>query len=371
LPEYPAWLTFCYGEIAQELTVISSHLRKSVEAAQTPAKAAFCLRLSSAIEGEERTTVEHLTLLLVALRSFWADFALNNTKALASVPSASYTPTDDAKFITTAHDLTYILSISESHLDELGLSKQDLYSKIKSVAVHAKAGELDAPLMPLAELIVLKQVPFALQEDSLAPEAADLVSTIIYRYIVSYVGVQPVAPRDWSHRESQSSCSCRDCSAVNAFIASPTEKIGEFPVNKQRRHHLHKNFTDRASYSSYVVETLRHSNPHTWQITKNQNGFYSQEKAWKNRTDEARRRLQRIDGSEKRLSPILGNTYPGVIEAQVSAVPRDSQRIVEPLRVRDTNLKRTPPDESADGPNKRAATSQSRVNAAFIDLTED
>ncbi len=80
----------------------------------------------------------------------------------------------------------------------------------------------------------------------------------------------PQPPKDWK-RESKLGCKCEDCVALSRFLRDPTERVGRFPMNKQRRQHLHQQIDKHRCDVTHVTE--RKGSPQTLVCTKTQESY--------------------------------------------------------------------------------------------------
>jgi hypothetical protein len=80
----------------------------------------------------------------------------------------------------------------------------------------------------------------------------------------------PEPPKDWK-REAKLGCKCEDCAALSRFLRDPVERVGRFPMNKQRRQHLHRQIDQHGCDCTHVTE--RKGSPQTLVCTKTQNSY--------------------------------------------------------------------------------------------------
>ena len=80
----------------------------------------------------------------------------------------------------------------------------------------------------------------------------------------------PEPPKDWK-REAKLGCKCEDCAALSRFLRDPAERVGRFPMNKQRRQHLHRQIDQHGCDCTHVTE--RKGSPQTLVCTKTQNSY--------------------------------------------------------------------------------------------------
>lgn len=80
----------------------------------------------------------------------------------------------------------------------------------------------------------------------------------------------PEPPKDWK-REAKLGCKCEDCAALSRFLHDPAERVGRFPMAKQRRQHLHRQIDQHHLDCTHVTE--RKGSPQTLVCTKTQNSY--------------------------------------------------------------------------------------------------
>jgi hypothetical protein len=148
-------------------------------------------------------------------------------------------------------------------------------------------------------LLVLNEKGLALSGSS----GRDLYQPIMESYSRRYVGEKPSSQKDWARTKVL--CPCRDCQALNFFIANPNERVGRFPMGKSRRMHIHQQL-DKAR-GSYTHITERVGNPQTLVITKTRTELESKVKAWKMRRADAREEFE-FYGLET-LHELLGGRF--------------------------------------------------------------
>lgn len=81
----------------------------------------------------------------------------------------------------------------------------------------------------------------------------------------SRVAQVPQKPTDY-RRPAKLSCNCSDCSELSSFLATPDESVHRFPVNKERRRHLHQIIECHNCDLRHVTE--RRGRPYTLVCTK-------------------------------------------------------------------------------------------------------
>ncbi len=82
---------------------------------------------------------------------------------------------------------------------------------------------------------------------------------------------QPIEPpRDWT-RDADLSCKCDDCGVLSRFLCDPAERVGRFPLRKDRRQHLHQQIDKHECDCSHVTD--RRGSPQTLVCTKTQGSY--------------------------------------------------------------------------------------------------
>ncbi len=82
---------------------------------------------------------------------------------------------------------------------------------------------------------------------------------------------QPVKPpKDWA-RDSEMSCKCEDCQKIVVFLRDPEQRVGRFPLRKDRRQHLHQQIDKHRLDLTHVTE--RKGSPQTLVCTKTQASY--------------------------------------------------------------------------------------------------
>jgi hypothetical protein len=157
------------------------------------------------------------------------------------------------------------------------------------------------------------------------PTFQTLFQQILTQYIIRYVQAEPLPPKDW--KQATVNCSCQDCHSLNRFLANPTEKVGRFAVNKQRRAHLH----NALGNSGCTHETERRGSPQTLVVTKTRAGYQAKHKAWVLRCDVAKTHLGEFSteggdgGGGAGLREVLGGMYDAIMALDVGQLGTDAQ----------------------------------------------
>src|SRR5262249_7630654 len=87
---------------------------------------------------------------------------------------------------------------------------------------------------------------------------------------------QPVEPpADW-RREARLECGCEDCQMLSRFLRDPEQRVGRFPLRKDRRQHLHQQIDRHQLDCTHVTERV--GSPQTLVCTKTQASYERRKK---------------------------------------------------------------------------------------------
>lgn len=131
--------------------------------------------------------------------------------------------------------------------------------------------------------------------------------SLLRQYLLIFVGKEPQKHNVAIRRVS---CRCGDCSALNSFLANPGQRIGRFPVGKQRRQHLHRQLDD--NYIDCTHETDRRGNPQTLVVTKTSKHFDNAAAKWSQRRLQAESQLSAFDQAKLRV--LLSDQYDEIMD---------------------------------------------------------
>ncbi|KAF5659957.1 hypothetical protein FHETE_9239 [Fusarium heterosporum] len=119
------------------------------------------------------------------------------------------------------------------------------------------------------------------------PSYQKFVSTLIRAVIDKYLGPEPVKPANWR---------------VNDFLAHPTQMSEKFPMNKNRRHHIHNRLD--GDHVGCTHKSERNTNPHTLVITKTTRPQELKLQSWLKRLDQVVEQLSQFKAEH--LATLLG-----------------------------------------------------------------
>ncbi|KAJ9616980.1 hypothetical protein H2200_000701 [Cladophialophora chaetospira] len=231
------------------------------------------------------------------------------------------------------NDLTMLLNRSRS----LDVAKEDVVRSILRHAVDTAGSDAcDHTLLPFLKSVCEQKVE-CLKLDPASGKASEenmsLVTAILLRFVLAWVGTEPTATRSWSQATGAGGCGgaytrgtsytsyCSDCSSVNQFLMDPNRQVGQFPVGKKRRDHLDRYYTVQPK-GNYSVTTLRGSNPNIWQVTKNPSGAQIAHDNWKKRTALAKEKIIELLRT--------GRFSPYILESAAAAVAAlDIAKLIE------------------------------------------
>lgn len=80
-------------------------------------------------------------------------------------------------------------------------------------------------------------------------------------------------PKDWA-RNADITCGCEDCRALAQFLRDPAQRVGRFPLRKDRRQHLHRQIEHHDCDCTHVTERV--GSPQTLVCTKTQASYEKQ-----------------------------------------------------------------------------------------------
>ncbi|KAF4965850.1 hypothetical protein FSARC_6370 [Fusarium sarcochroum] len=146
-----------------------------------------------------------------------------------------------------------------TELDDLAIQ---FVSKVTLQAPQLPRLERCTMWLPLLPVIVFKLDAGGTPFDP--PAYRNFFSAIITGTIDGYVGPKP--PGTVNYAIAGVYCTCGDCAALNAFLASPTQKSQGFPMSKARRLHMHRQLDGGRVGCTH--QTIRTTSPETLVVTK-------------------------------------------------------------------------------------------------------
>lgn len=190
------------------------------------------------------------------LSNIWSTFRLPTAPPKPATPVQRVAePEDDVeRHVLTGVDLRQLIEHTVS-MDVL--DKFDIRDRLFAAARNTTDKEVFShTLLPFVEEVLRRNVPCYKPYGE--PYQVDFTSTlfvtnVLLNYLKICVGKEPKGPVDW--RLTPRGCGCGDCASVDAFLASRTETVGRFAVNKARRRHLHNCYNNKANMP-YTLETL-------------------------------------------------------------------------------------------------------------------
>ncbi|EXJ72398.1 uncharacterized protein A1O5_04902 [Cladophialophora psammophila CBS 110553] len=217
----------------------------------------------------------------------------NAVRSIYQDPPQATLPTSPADHLLNGHDLAILLERTIS----LGvLTEAETKGRLRTTLTTADRDTCDHALLPFVQLVLEQQVEhMTLDRDSneASEEDKKLVTAMLLHFILGRVGTEPSTNFHWSQPKGGCRPTCSDCSWVNDFLADPARRVGQFPMGKARRHHVHTYYTDNAG-KNYTVTTLRNSNPNVLQITKKKSKAETVHDNWKQRKAEAKEMIAKL-----------------------------------------------------------------------------
>jgi len=177
-------------------------------------------------------------------------------------------------------------------LAAIGASKH-LASFLTHVMADTRHYDLRAVLIPDVRALYKRTISAA------GRRAAARLLEHSFTELRAATGKAPEPPEDWK-REAKLGCTCEDCVALSRFLRDPNERVGRFPLNKQRRQHLHRQIEKQRCDVTHV--THRSGSPQTLVCTKTQASYERQRKQY----DVDQKRLAMLEGlrqSQSRSRP--------------------------------------------------------------------
>lgn len=123
---------------------------------------------------------------------------------------------------------------------------------------------------PLDEVLVPATKILSAMPEIAGTEAVSFLRAACLRYLDARIALPLAPPADW-RRDAKLGCTCRDCGALAAFLANPTEKTWVFAAAEARRRHMEA--TLGAAGSDVTTATERVGSPHKLVCTKNQASY--------------------------------------------------------------------------------------------------
>ncbi|KAI0157301.1 hypothetical protein GGR57DRAFT_500920 [Xylariaceae sp. FL1272] len=369
----------------------------------------FCISMAALVQGQHLNDAIGRPLVRKVLGSIWSDFRLDNAHMAPDVEPIPLPERTRGKF-PRGEDIVELvrlvgiyqdpfsselehsgaeMTVSRTPPNPLRLSQADCAAKILAACEIADPMDIVGTFLPFIKLVISNKVPFLLtgSDDRQEPTeiAKKIVQCIIPRFATLVIGKQPEAPKTWAI-SPVGGCPCTDCSRVNAFLRSPTERIGRFPMSNDRRYHLDIVFNDNIGRSGadYAIETIRVCKPHVWQMSKTRLTYDTQLTQWNNKDRAAWPLLLQLlsDQPDDKISEeLMGtNMYRALRSENAAALLALSQQSSRGplLTLNDTNAfgkRARPADGLAAGPSafaKRVASGDARKHSQSpaIDLTE-
>jgi hypothetical protein len=128
-------------------------------------------------------------------------------------------------------------------------------------------------------------------------------SALVLAMLKNYLGPEPPRPADWSM--AGVNCSCADCEDLNTFLANPTKISAKYPMNKNRRYHVHQELQYARVGCTHVTE--RNTNPNTMVVTKTGRSEEVKFQQWQKRRDECAATFGKFENEH--LKTLLGSNF--------------------------------------------------------------
>ncbi|KAI0155882.1 hypothetical protein BJ166DRAFT_626962 [Pestalotiopsis sp. NC0098] len=206
----------------------------------------------------------------------------------------------------------FIDSWYEYKFEELPTQLFELLIRDKNVIPASEYNPLYIPLLQGLLVSIEKHKAPLLQ-----PAHQAVFQTLLWSYIQSYVGVEPLANK-WA-RSPLKGCQCRDCPPMNEFLKDGTREVGYFRLAESRRRHLLQQLElNKLDFTSQVDRT---NTPFTLVITK----VDKLTEQWTERRLTAENNISAFD--QEKLMGLLQNWYVDITTMRMLAqVGRRQQR---------------------------------------------
>ncbi len=144
-------------------------------------------------------------------------------------------------------------------------AKEYLTDFLDHVFAETRHYDLRAVVIPDVKSLYSQTIPAAIGRQA----AARLLQHCLTE-LRAATAQPPEPPKDWK-REAKLGCKCEDCAALGRFLRGSAERVGRFPLNKQRRQHLHRQIDQHRCDCTHVTE--RKGSPQTLVCTKTQHSY--------------------------------------------------------------------------------------------------
>jgi len=176
----------------------------------------------------------------------------------------------------------------------------------------------DIAVFPTVLLPFLRSIQDLTRSNLDADIGASLRSTfsnVVEQYVHRFVKQQPSQIENWSR--SRMPCSCRDCIDLNIYLVSATQEVGHFPMDNNRRRHVHELLDEHLPDCRH--ETTRRGHPETLVVTKKGVAKLAHD-AWLARCKEAYSELMRFD--QELLKHVFGDRYDQIVQMGIVKTDR-------------------------------------------------
>nr|XP_018907675.1 PREDICTED: uncharacterized protein LOC109037454 [Bemisia tabaci] len=286
-----------------------------IERTETVVKIAFTNEFMSTFQHdlnqEQRSFIEPI------ICSIWRNFAFDSSQ------SKSVSNNAHIKDMVKENDLLHILENTITVLPPEYLETAVIPALLNAIPSSSKECAREVFIEVVRMIIKNELAGFKLPTAASVPPALHkvFVQALLVKFLIENVGLEPKAPKDWSLPAG--SCNCSDCTKVNNFLRNPVQQSLDFPCGKQRRLHLHQQFTN-VSKATYDVVTVRQRNPNVWRITKHRRGYETSKSNWLKNTETAVETFAKLKNDESvngKLEMYLQPYYSIIMKASVKELP--------------------------------------------------
>lgn len=180
-----------------------------------------------------------------------------------------------------------------------------------------------------------------------------LVERLIGKIIVDTHHEKPQGQRGWAMKPRGKPDCCGDCTSLNKFLEDPSQQIGSFTINGERRKHLQYKLEPR--YHTCTID--KSGSTHTLVITKKNVASEYQDdlKQWQEKFQSVKDTVGSLRG--KRIMDLLGEQYEALMDLCLDAVPPELMEKLAPKRPKLARAKHSWMNE----PSASMATSRSAL----------
>ncbi|KAI5920064.1 hypothetical protein F4810DRAFT_684590 [Camillea tinctor] len=269
------------------------------------------IRRSQVPRGAAESIYDHLAMLTISQIKYHSLKALKFPEAKKGKVSHVAVAIADTDYVAYDSFFEFICSLFQFKLAK----HMDMFlSNLSAQAILIQDESFHSIWLPL--LVDLIPVLEKYNANLSAPGWQQLYNSVLSAYLYNYVKIKPVnQPR--IQRRVFCRKDCKDCRILNAFLGNDAETVAEFPVNRQRRHHIHSQLDSIRSGCTH--ETARDTIPETLVVVKRNTAQFAERK-WHEREIKALENLAVFN--QEKLRVLLGNSYQCITDLSMLNIDR-------------------------------------------------